>query len=142
MTKRLLRGSRAWGSLPRLVLALVVTGLAYGIVFRYRTDYVGHYLGGFGGALLLLSLVPVLPLARRDGYVVATVVVAIALGLGTESTIFKLAIFDPVDFYNQSLGAAVVGSAVLGDRSGPLTALGLFGFSVAVMIGGFYFAFL
>ena len=133
---------RGWGSFPRTLAALIFTGLAFGLVFPYRTDYLGHYLGGFGGTLLLVSATVLVPLAARQWVVVGAVISAIALGFGTESTIFKLAIFDRVDFYNQSLGAVVAGVSVLGERDGLLTGALLAGLSLAVMVAGFYFAFL
>ncbi len=101
----------------RAVAVLGVAALATALTFRYllghRTDYVGHYLAGLGGTLLLLA-----PLAARrkpSGWpVVALVAVAIGIGYVTESTVFRIAIFDPVDFVNQSLGACVAGAGVMG----------------------------
>ena len=122
--------------------ALLVTGVAYALVFGYRTDYLGHYLGGFGGTLLLLAGAFLIPLRWRAWAVVVITVAAIAVGYATESTIFKLAIFDPVDFYNQSLGAVVAATSVVRDQGGLVTGLLLSGLSVVVMIAGFYFAFL
>lgn len=126
----------------RVVVALVVTGVVYGVVFSYRTDYLGHYLGGFGGTLLLLSPITVARGRSRHWLIVAVTAVAIGIGFGTESTIFELAIFDPVDFCNQSLGAVIAAAAVLRDRARVPVAAGLVGIALVVMIGGFYFAFL
>lgn len=130
------------GTASRTAAALLMSAALFGLAFSYRTDYLGHYLGGFGGTLLLLSVVPVMPPRWRDRAVVAGVLIAIGLGFGTESTIFELAIFDPVDFYNQSLGAVVAGCCVVGDRSRAATSGLLVILSLGALFAGFYFAFL
>lgn len=87
-----------------LVLSIGVAGLLFGLVLAYRPDYLGHMLAGYGGTLFLLSIFAWR--RRRLGWEVAVItMLAIGLGAGTEATIFRLAIFDPVDFVNQSLGA-------------------------------------
>ena len=127
--------------LGRAVGAIVITGIAYGLTFPYRTDYLGHFIAGFGATLGLLSLVYLFPRAARPGAIVALVLVAVGLGWGTEETIFKLAIFDPVDFFNQSLGAVLAGAVVLGDRERGAAGLWVLGFGLIVLVVGFYFAF-
>ena len=120
---------------------MILTGLAYGLVFHYRTDYLGHYLAGLGGTLLLLSVLLLIPVPWRSWLMVSATGAAIVMGYGTESTIFKLAIFDPVDFFNQSLGAVVATATVLGEEVGIASAALLAGSSLALVIAGFYFAF-
>lgn len=94
-----------------LVVAVGLVGVAFAIAFPDRSDYLGHYLAGAGGTTLLLACV----LGRRERplLVTAGVAVAILLGVGTEATVFRLAIFDPVDLANQSLGAVLVGCCLL-----------------------------
>ena len=132
---------RSLGLFPRVFGAVFVTGLAYGLVFHYRTDYLGHYLAGFGGTLLLLSVLLLVPVPWRAWLMLAATSAAIVIGYGTESTIFRLAIFDPVDFFNQSLGAVVATATVLGEEGHIAAAAALAGSSVALLIAGFYFAF-
>lgn len=101
----------------RTVVVLGAAALATALTFRYllgyRTDYLGHYLAGLGGTLLLL--VPLAARRRPSGWsVVALVAIAVGIGYVTESTVFRIAIFDPVDFVNQSLGACVAGAGVVG----------------------------
>ncbi|HEX2295458.1 MAG TPA: hypothetical protein VHN37_09130 [Actinomycetota bacterium] len=98
-------------------------------------------MAGFGATLALLSPLYVLPRSWRPWLVFAGTVVAIAIGWGTEETIFELAIFDPVDFLNQSLGAVVAGAIVLGDRGRVLTGAAVFVTGLAIVAAGFYFAF-
>jgi hypothetical protein len=40
---------------------------------------------------------------------VGLVALAVLFGVATEATVFRIAIFDPVDFFNQSLGAVAAG---------------------------------
>jgi hypothetical protein len=77
----------------------------------------------------------------RAGAIAVMVVVAIGLGWGTEQTIFELAIFDPVDFFNQSLGAVLAGAVALGDRHRPMGGLWALAFGSLVLVTGYYFAF-
>lgn len=72
----------------------------------------------------------------------APVVVAIGLGAITEATIYRLAIFDPVDLANQSLGAAVAGAAVIGRNGSWGRAAVLAAVGVVCLRLGYYFAFL
>ncbi len=107
-------GTRFMGTLLRVLAAGIGGGLVFLALFGYRTDYAGHYLAGFGGTLGLL----VFPLAtlslslRWEPFGAA--VVAILLGAVVEATVFKIAIFDPVDFFNQSLGAVLAAISVQG----------------------------
>lgn len=117
-----------------------VTCAAYGVLFSDRTDYLGHYLAGFAGTLMVLSLLVLI--GPHDGVAFAIGLTAIALGWWTESTIFKLAIFDPVDFCNQSLGAVMAVAVVLGEERSPLKGAGLMVLGMVGLVGGFYFAFL
>lgn len=127
-------------ALRDLALAITACGAAFGLVFDYRLDYLGHFLGGAGGTLALLALASLT--GRSLGWrVPVAVVLAIAIGAWTEATIFRIGIFDPVDFFNQSLGAAVAGVTAVG-RPGSLALSFAFGAgSVVLVIAGFYFAF-
>ena len=123
-----------------LVASALFTGAVYGFVFNYRSDYLGHYMAGFGGTLLMIALLAA-GSRRIGGEVVLIVLVAIGIGVVTEATMFKIAIFDPVDFANQSLGAAVAGAGTLGHPTNLRIAV-FFGLLGLISLGaGFYFAF-
>ncbi len=122
------------------LLAIVLLGMAYGLVFPDRSDYVGHFLAGAGGTLLLLALV----VASAPGSIKAllvTVAIAVLLGVLAEATIFRLAAFDPVDLANQSLGAVLAGVALLDVETRPATT-GLAAVAGLIfLIAGFNYAF-
>lgn len=110
-------------------------------LFSHRSDYGGHFLAGAGGTLLLLAVLLAIP-GRSIGYdAVAAVLVAIAIGWVTESTIFKLAVFDAVDFANQSLGAALAATCVLGCKRSMSASAGCGLIGIVALIAGFWFAF-
>jgi hypothetical protein len=120
--------------------AVAVLGLAYGLLFPDRPDYLGHFLAGAGGTFLLLAVVavfrPLHPLV-----VVAGVTGAVVLGASMEASIFRLALFDPVDLANQSIGAVLAGIGLLdaqGDDSA--TGLALVG-GLVLLVAGFLYAF-
>lgn len=104
---------RAGRTVVVLGAAVLATALTFRFLLGHRTDYLGHYLAGLGGTLLLL--VPLAARRKPSGWSVAALV-ALAVGIGyvTESTVFRIAIFDPVDFVNQSLGACVAGAGIMG----------------------------
>lgn len=124
----------------RCLSMAVATSLIFALLFPYRTDYAGHYLSGFAGTLMVLSLFVMA--GSQDGVAIAIGVGAIGLGWITEATIFKLAIFDPVDFLNQSLGALVAVTIVIGEPRSVARGTELFVLSIAGLIAGFYLAFL
>lgn len=127
-------------TLRDLTLAITACGAAFGLVFDYRFDYLGHFLGGAGGTLALLALASLS--GRRLGWTVPlAVVAAIAIGAWTEATIFRIGIFDPVDFFNQSLGAAVAGAVAVDRRGSVPLAISLGVVSLVLVVAGFYFAF-
>ena len=100
-------------ALVRLWATALWISLPYRLFLWHRTDYLGHVIAGFGATLLLLCLPPLFRRRMSDKRVLATVLLAIAFGFGTEMTIFKIAKFDPVDFANQSLGACIAGLCLL-----------------------------
>ena len=121
-------------------VAIVLLGIAYGLLFPDRTDYVGHYLAGAGATLMLLAVVVAL-VPGRPLVVTAGVAVAVLLGVGTEATIFRLAEFDPVDLANQSMGAVLAGIGLYdAKRGGASTGLAFVGGCV-LLIAGFFYAF-
>lgn len=120
--------------------AVAVLAITFLLGFPERTDYVGHFTAGAGGTLGLLGLVLVRP-GRRPSVVVITTIVAIFAGVGTEATIFRLAIFDPVDVANQSLGAAVVGTALTDADGSVRLGVGALVVAAVLLVVGFRFAF-
>lgn len=113
------------------LVAVTLVGLAFGLLFPDRTDYVGHFLAGAGGTYLLLAFVITARPGSPRALVVATVC-SILMGVLAEATIFRLAEFDSVDLANQSLGALLAGLGLLdaGNRPGTV---------VPVLIGGLIF---
>ena len=105
-------------SLGRIWLAALLVCLPYWLFLWNRTDYLGHAIAGFGGTLLLLSLLLLFKRRLSEKKLIALVCLAIGLGFGTEMTIFNLAKFDPVDFANQSIGACMAGICLLGREWG------------------------
>jgi hypothetical protein len=96
----------------------VAIAVAYHQFLGQRSDYLGHYLAGCGGTLLLLVVtLAILPPAQYARLAPASIVllalVAIAIGAMFESTIYRIAKFDEVDFCNQSLGAVIAGLGVM-----------------------------
>jgi len=131
--------------------AIGVVAAAYLLFLRHRTDYPGHLLAGYGatlGALGLATLaVPRGLLSSRAAplLVVAGTVVSVGVGAALEGSVFRIAQFDLVDFFNQSIGAALAGLStlvVLGrDRPPPATrAVGAL-LGVAALAAGFLLAF-
>ena len=130
------------GSLtPPAVVAIVtlVCAVSFLAAFPLRTDYAGHFLAGAGGtAVLLGALIALGPTPWR---VVATTAIAVLLGVGTEATVFKIAIFDPVDLGNQSLGALVVACGLVGSRRSAVVAAVTIAGGLVALTAGFWFAF-
>ena len=124
-----------------LLLVIVGTGLAYQVFLGHRSDYLGHYIAGLGATLGLLTLVLLIEKGPLGLKVLPTVVLAIGIGFITEATIFRISLFDPVDFCNQSLGACIAGCCMVGARRN--SSLIYFNGVLAVLLvaGGFFFAF-
>lgn len=113
------------------IVAIAIAGLAFGLLFPDRTDYVGHFLAGAGGTLLLLALV-VSVRPHQPLVVVLATCGSILLGVLAEATVFRLAEFDPLDLANQSLGALLAGIGLLdGQRDAATTG--------PAILGGFFF---
>jgi hypothetical protein len=121
--------------------AVVVAALTYCAFFSYRLDYVGHMLAGFGGTLGVLSAL----LFRRGrplawGALVVTII-AISLGALAEASVFRIAIFDPVDFVNQSLGACLACAGVVGRHPSRSLGVGAGALAAVALVAGFVLAF-
>ena len=113
--------NRPAATLLRILTAGVVGGLVFVLLLGYRTDYAGHYLAGFGGTLALLAF-PLASLSPRLRWEpLGAAVIAILLGAVVEGVLFASAIFDPVDFFNQSLGA-VLAAVCVQDRPASMVA--------------------
>ncbi len=100
------------------ILPSLLVSLLFYILLGHRRDYLGHYAAGFGGTLcaisIALAIVPASGFDRSSSLAVVICTVAcIAAGTLTESTIFRLAKFDEVDYCNQNLGAVVAGLAAI-----------------------------
>jgi hypothetical protein len=100
----------------RVLLVAVLPALLVGVIFElflgHRHDYTGHYAAGFGAtycivvfALRLLASNAYYEKAQR--ILLPICVICIAAGAVTEATIFRIARFDEIDFFNQSLGAVL-----------------------------------
>ena len=117
-------------------MAAALTGLAFYLFLGYRSDYLGHYLAGFGGGLLLLALPPMIRQRMSGPEILAVVLLAVSLGFGTEMTIFKIAKFDPVDFANQSAGACIAGLCLIDQRWVPGRAVRVFALGALIAAAG------
>ncbi|MBX9789318.1 MAG: hypothetical protein K2Y37_10415 [Pirellulales bacterium] len=138
-------------SFAGVVVAPLVLAVAYHEFLGQRSDYLGHYLAGCGGTLLLIAcFLAVLPDVFYTRFaplaIVVLAVVAIAIGGVFESTIYRIAKFDEVDFCNQSLGAvlAALGLLLAAGRTKPPLALscGHWCVALALLAAGYHYAFL
>ena len=129
------------GTLARVLAAGIGGGLIFVALLGYRTDYAGHFLAGFGGTLGLLAfpLATLSPALRWEP--LGAAILAILLGAVIEATIFKIAIFDPVDFFNQSLGAALAAISVQGRPASLAAAAGTGVLALMFLTAGAAFAF-
>jgi len=94
------------------IVAGTVVGLVYEVFLGHRHDYTGHYAAGFGATYCVLMLV--LRHVDHGRYasqsalcLVPVCIVCIGLGAIAEATAFRIARFDEIDFFNQSLGAVL-----------------------------------
>lgn len=112
------RGKEYRAVLVHALLPAAMMSLAYYLFLGQRRDYLGHFAAGYGGTLIAIVLAwMVLPqgiLEKLRGELVFLVTLfCIALGGLAEATVFRLALFDMVDFFNQSLGAVLAGLSAL-----------------------------
>lgn len=126
----------------------IVSGL-FLFALGNRSDYLGHYAAGYGGTLCAAAMVLVL-MAKTTfshrAYAIGTcTLLCIAAGAVAEATVFRLAKFDEIDFFNQSLGAVMAGLVVLRltriPTVGDATLWAVVTLGVVAMILGVYFAF-
>ncbi len=133
-----------------LLLPPLLISALYLLFLGHRTDYVGHFMAGYGGTLLVIAaMLEILRDAKRPPAVplVITVALFICIGIGAleEATTFRLAKFDEIDFFNQSLGA-VLGALILlqihpSERADSRSALPSIGTAVLFLLLGFIYAF-
>lgn len=122
---------------PTALVATMV-GLAYAVAFAHRSDYMGHYLAGFGATLVLLSA---LSLRTLDNRLVAGVVVfSVLCGVVAERTVFRSSIADPVDVGNQTVGAAFAGIAMLNRAPSRQLGVGTAALGLLMLAWGFLVA--
>jgi hypothetical protein len=140
------------GALPVLLLAIL-----YRSLFQYRGDYLGHFLAGFGGTMVVATLLAALvQVATTHGdppgdsldprpWIAAACVVCIGIGAVFEDTLFRLAKFDEVDFCNQSLGAALAALSLMAVCREGRASVGTYGLAALVgvvgLFAGFHYAF-
>lgn len=123
-----------------VVIAALVTGATYFVSLGHRSDLLGHYLAGFGATLLLLCALAVKrPLLSWNAF--AVTIASIGVGFVTETSVFRFAFFDPVDFANQSIGACVACACVLETRLDGRVVRTLAVAGIVLLTGGFVFAF-
>ncbi len=124
-----------------VVVGAVVTAGAYFIFLGHRSDLLGHYLAGFGATLLLLCGLAFKARERLTWNAVTVTVVSIGIGYVTESSVFRFAFFDPVDFANQSIGACLACACVIEMLPTRRTVWTLAITGIVLVVGGFVFAF-
>ena len=138
-------------ALAGVVFAPLALAIAYHELLGHRSDYLGHYLAGCGGTLLVIAcLLLVLPdvLYGRIAPLTIVLLAVAAIGVGGmfEATIYRIAKFDEVDFCNQSLGAVLAALGVLlaaGRTKPPLPLFfGLVGVALMLLAAGYHYAFL
>lgn len=131
---------------PALLLAL-----GFNYFLGHRSDYLGHFAAGYGGTLAgLVIVLAAMPAAwfRRFGVwtIVPACLVAIGIGAIAEATVFRIAKFDEIDFFNQSLGAVLAGLVMLntiGDSKPRDAVLGITAIvGVVFLFVGYYYALL
>lgn len=93
-------------------------GLALELFVGHRHDYTGHYAAGYGATLM--TGIFLLRWMRSRSWndnnyrpVLVFVLACIFAGWVTESTIFRFAKFDELDFCSQSLGAVLAGIVMI-----------------------------
>lgn len=90
---------------------LLVLGI-FELFLGHRHDYSGHYLAGYGATFIAAMLGIRMAQGKMVERYLSLLIIPFCLlcilgGIITESTIFRLAKFDEVDFFNQSLGAVL-----------------------------------
>lgn len=107
----------------RLLLIAILPALGVGVLFEvflgHRHDYTGHFAAGYGASFAaamfwLRLLAPERFCDQALRWLVPLCLLCIAGGTLTEATIFRLAKFDEIDFFNQSLGAVLAMICALG----------------------------
>lgn len=105
----------AVGKLPFFaVMPAALVCVTYEVFLGHRHDYTGHFAAGYGGSLgaMMLGLRLLSP-AHFPRWSTLSIggasVGCILLGLLAEATAFRIAKFDEIDFFNQSIGAVLAG---------------------------------
>ena len=89
-----------------------LTAAALDRCIPYRSDYLGHFLAGYGVSLVMVWLVARQSAGRPAALALASLV-SIGFGSVAEATLFPLGGLDWVDVYTQSFGAVLAGVALL-----------------------------
>ncbi len=106
------------GRLCLIIGPALLLGVAYEVFLGHRHDYTGHYAAGYGASLaatmLLFKTLPSDQFQRHGmRAILPATTIYILMGVVTELTIFNVAKFDEIDFFNQSLGAVLAGAAAI-----------------------------
>ena len=124
--------------------------MLYAFPLGYRPDYFGHFAAGYGGSLgAMACLLAITPREHYSDdvrlYTVLSCFGCIALGAVFESTVFRIAKFDEVDFCNQSLGAVLAALATLAafsqKKPGTLSLMLVLVIACMFLASGFRYAF-
>lgn len=133
-----------------VLLPSLAAAILYVLFLGDRSDYAGHFMAGLGGTLIaivgahrLLADHPKPP--SRNLLIILVCLGSIAIGTFTELTMFRLAKFDEVDYFNQNIGAVLASLSALAVLPEPgritpsLTYVILIG--VCFLFAGFFYAF-
>jgi hypothetical protein len=108
---------RRFAELVAIIPAAAVGGL-YLLFLGHRHDYLGHFAAGYGASFCAMMVgIKSISQPRYQRLAIRAILPACALcillGAMTEVTIFRIARFDELDFFNQSLGAVLAAVAAL-----------------------------
>lgn len=133
-----------------LIIPAALVSALYLLFLGHRTDYVGHFMAGYGGTLLVtVAVLEVLRDAKRapstELVITALLLLCIGIGAAEEATTFRLAKFDEVDLFNQSLGAVLAALVLLrvhpSGRADSRLTIPSMGTAALFLVAGFYYAF-
>jgi hypothetical protein len=131
------------------ILPTLFVSLLFYTLLGHRRDYLGHFAAGYGGTLsaitVVLAAIPATAFERLAAVaVLSCILLCIAAGTVTEATVFRLAIFDEVDYCNQNLGAVLAGLVAInvarGDKPSDMVLRFMVATGAIFLLVGAYFA--